>query len=215
MKNILLILALIIGFSAQSQTSLTTAVDFTETDLNGNTHNLFSILNQGHWAVLNFGAYWCGPCASLASDFGQAYEDYGCNTGDVFFIELELEGSNSQCEDFVNTYGGGYDVPYLCSVTSVLNAYGIQAFPTVILINPSGDIVEQDIWPVDYSILTNTLNSYGLSAGNCNATGITELQLQENDIKIFDVLGREWTDYKSLPNGFFIQDGKKYFKNKK
>ena len=33
-------------------------------------------------------------------------------------------------------------------------AYGIAAFPTFILINPQGQIVEQDIWPMDATSLT-------------------------------------------------------------
>ena len=221
MKNILLTLALIfgLGFNSYSQTGLAWAADFTVTDLDGNTHNLFSILDEGQWVIINFGAVWCGPCMTLAADFGQAYEDYGCNNGDVFFIEMEYEGTTAQCQDFINTYGGGYDVPYVCGVTDVLVDYGVQAFPTNILIDPSGEIVMQDIWPVDYSIIMNTLSSYGLEPGDCNSNTIDieemEVTEKETNQKIYDILGREWPNYESIPLGtHYIKGGKKFIKIK-
>ena len=96
MKHLLLTIALILGMgmNVYSQTPLTNAVDFTHTDLDGNTHNLFSLLNSGKWVAIDFHAYWCGTCMTLAADFGQSFQDYGCNTSDVFFMTIELEGTN-------------------------------------------------------------------------------------------------------------------------
>ena len=55
MKKIFLIVAMFftvtIGFS---QTQLTTAVDFTVTDVNGVDQNLFSILDEGKYVVIEF-----------------------------------------------------------------------------------------------------------------------------------------------------------------
>ena len=219
MKNILFTLALIFGVltNSYSQTGLTNADDFNEIDLYGNTIHLSSILDGGQWVVINFGAYWCGPCMTLASDFGQVYQEYGCNTGEVFLIELEYEGTNQQCQDFINSYGDGYDVPYVCNSYDVFVDYDIQAFPTVILINPDGEIVEQDIWPVDYDILTNLLYSYGLNPTTCdNTIGIDELEKPkgEHDI-IYDLLGRSWNTYDDVPLGIhFIMNGEKLIKLK-
>ena len=44
----------------QAQTSLTNAVDFTVTDLEGNSHTLFDYLNNGKYVCVDFFAYWCG-----------------------------------------------------------------------------------------------------------------------------------------------------------
>ena len=218
MKNIFIVVLLLFGMytNVHSQTNLTTAVDFTEVSLDGDTINLFSILNGGQWALINFGAYWCGPCKTLAADFGQLYEDFGCNTGDVFLIEMEYEGTIGDCQDFINQYGGGHDVPYICGATTTTVAYGAAGFPTNILINPNGDIVEQDIWPVDYTILSNTLYSYGLNPGNCNTTtSVEEVEMQTiTDNKIYDILGREWPDYNSLPYGAYVKNGKKFIKTR-
>jgi len=41
MKKIIIILLVLFGLQTHAQTNLTTAVDFTVTDVHGNTHNMF------------------------------------------------------------------------------------------------------------------------------------------------------------------------------
>tara|TARA_R110000796_G_scaffold147631_1_gene264391 strand:+ start:108 stop:575 length:468 start_codon:yes stop_codon:yes gene_type:complete len=41
--------------------------------------------------------------------------------------------------------------------------------------------------------------------------GLEEFNVTKNG-KIFDILGKEWPNYKTLPNGLFVQNGKKYIK---
>ena len=53
-KLFVVVIALVLGLSAYSQTNLTTAIDFTVTDVDGNTHNLFDYLNDGKYVVLDF-----------------------------------------------------------------------------------------------------------------------------------------------------------------
>src|SRR5688572_11939873 len=45
-----------------------TAPDFTVTDLDGNSHNLYSILNSHRIAIVDVSATWCGPCWGMHSD---------------------------------------------------------------------------------------------------------------------------------------------------
>lgn len=62
MKKILLLLTIPLFFGlynqARSQITLTTAVDFTATDVEGNTINLFDILNSGKYVAMEFWATW-------------------------------------------------------------------------------------------------------------------------------------------------------------
>lgn len=42
-----------------------TAPDFNVTDINGNSHNLYEILDAGYIAIIDVSATWCGPCWTL------------------------------------------------------------------------------------------------------------------------------------------------------
>ena len=56
MRKLILLAGVISGMitGIYSQTTLTTAVDFTVTDTDGNTHNLFTYLNDGKYVCLDF-----------------------------------------------------------------------------------------------------------------------------------------------------------------
>ncbi|HAI40712.1 MAG TPA: hypothetical protein DCM40_22750 [Maribacter sp.] len=133
-------------------------------------------------------------------------------------MTIELEGTNSQCQDFDNNYGGGHEVPYLCNASSIHNDYGIQAFPTIILINPNGVIVEQDIWPFDTNIMASTLASHGLNPSTCSGTvSVQEMEEVNYELnnRIYDLLGREYKDYNSIPLGsMYIRNNNKFIKTK-
>jgi thiol-disulfide isomerase/thioredoxin len=194
-----------------AQTNLTTAVDFTITDLEGNSHNLFDYLDSGQYVCIDFFAYWCGPCQATAPEFNNVYHQYGCNDGDVTFLSIELEGTDAIVHDFEVAYAGDYPPPAASGAEggggAVLSAYGIGAFPTYILISPDHSIVEQDIWPMDAIILNNVLQSYNLTQMNCTnsveeaiseftifpvpASDIVNVELQEvgAEINLINLLG--------------------------
>lgn len=54
MRKILLFVGLFVATVCYAQTPLTTAVDFTVTDFNGNEFNLFEILDGGQHVVIDF-----------------------------------------------------------------------------------------------------------------------------------------------------------------
>ena len=172
MKHLYLaLIALGLTFGASAQTNLTEAVDFTVTDLDGNEHTLSDYLDAGKYVCIDFFAYWCGPCAAHAPYFTEVYQMYGCNGGDVIFMSMEYEGTWDQTHDFEVDNAGENPAPAISGAEgggfAVHGDYGIQAYPTFILIDPEWNIVEQDIWPMSVAILDDVLQSYGLPQVTC------------------------------------------------
>ncbi len=214
MKNFLLVFILSFSLQAYSQTSLTQAPDFTVTDVHGVTHNLFDYLDDGKHVVVDFFFTTCGPCISSVPIINDAFTMFGCNTGEVIFLSIDNGDTDAEVLQYELDYGallpaasgndGGGD--------AVNNAYGISAYPTVILIAPDRTILEQDIWPV--SGLENAILSAGISQSACSSTSIVDIthNIKSTDV-IFDMYGREYNvGFNKLPKGVYIINGQKVFK---
>ncbi|MCX6295122.1 MAG: T9SS type A sorting domain-containing protein [Bacteroidetes bacterium] len=173
----------------KAQTTLTTAVDFTVTDLGGNSHNLFTILNSGKYVCLDFFFTTCGPCQATCPYFKQTFTNYGCNTQDVYFMSIDLGNTNAECAAYETTYlGGSPGYPTISGSggggNAVVSAYGVTAFPTYILIAPSKTILEQDMYPIGSAASFDAYFSTHSLAYKACSTGITEETLA-NSISVF------------------------------
>jgi thiol-disulfide isomerase/thioredoxin len=146
-----------------AQTPLTEAVEFSVKTLNSETIRLFPILDAGNFVVIDFFSTSCGPCQTFAYDFEMAYQNFGSNQGNVFFLAINYNSDNRGVEIFDSIFnitlpsasgleGGG---------NAVYEAYGITAYPTVILISPDHHITEQFIWEPTAENITNAVVSAG------------------------------------------------------
>lgn len=143
-----------------------TAQDFTVTDLNGDTWNLYTLLNQGYTVYLEFSATWCGPCWNYhsAGHLKNLYNEKGPNgTDEVFVIFIEADiNTNTNC-----LYG-----PTGCNASTQGNWVTGTPFPiTDLTAANSGIKTDYQItyYPTIYAICPQTKKVY--EAGQRNKDG--------------------------------------------
>lgn len=142
------------------------AKDFTVTDLNGVTWNLFDLLDQGYTVYLEFSATWCGPCWNYHNSgaLKDLYNQYGPNgTDEVFVIFLEGDlNTNTNC--LYGTQG--------CNNSTYGDWVTGTPFPITDL-NSSNQGIKSDYnityYPTIYSICPTTRTVY--EAGQRNTAG--------------------------------------------
>lgn len=152
MKKLILSAAVVLAaLTASAQLSDgSIAPDWTGTDINGITHNLYDDLDAGKAVVMDVSATWCGPCWSYHNTgaLEELWEDHGPDGTDdvrVYFFEgdatttqADLEGTGSNTQgDWVS--GTGYPI---IDDASINGPYDIGYYPTIYTICPSRVVVE-------------------------------------------------------------------------
>lgn len=188
MKRItLLFLIALTAITTSAQTPLTTAVDFTATDVEGHEHNLFQVLDSGQYVLIDFFFTTCGPCQDAAPKINEAYIYFGCNNFNVVFWAMDTGDTDAECIAFDEQFGVEY--PTISGVegggTAICNTYQIPYYPTVILIAPDHTIVEQDIWPIPSAqTIIDILEGHGITQNDCTV-GITDMEKTISEINIY------------------------------
>ena len=158
MKHLVILIAIV--FSARSYAQLQnftvgqTAPDFSVTDKDGTTQTLYQYTNAGKYVIIDFFAYWCGPCMGVAPTIDQFYKKYGCNGYDVAVLGIEADGTNAQLASFdtqANLPADAYPAASGLNGNgaAVEATYNPAAFPTIVLIGPDKKFISIDIWPID------------------------------------------------------------------
>ena len=193
-KTLFLAIAITLGLGLKAQCPLTTAVDFTATDIHGTEIHLFDILDNGQYVLIDFFYTTCSYCIQSVPHMVQSYSNFGCNMHDVFFMEVDLGDSQAACLNWANNYGVEY--PTIAGANGgngIVNQYHINAFPTVILIAPDHSIVIQDLYPIpNPQAVTTALENQGVSQHSCDPQDVmpdfTGTDLEGNEIHLYDIL---------------------------
>lgn len=116
------------------------APDFTLPDVQGKPFKLSSLYGKGKYTVLDFWGMWCGWCVQGIPQMKEYYAKYKDR---VEFVGID-------CNEPEQTWRKGLEkhrMPWIGvwagNDRSVQTAYGVEAFPTKIVIDPAGRIVKR------------------------------------------------------------------------
>ena len=164
-KGILSTGLLTLALSASAQV----APDFTVTDIDGMSHNLYTWLNDGKVVIVDASATWCGPCWSLHSSHALEYlhQNFGPDGTDqlrVLFYEADASTTMADLQGLTGSSQGdwltGTNYPVVNEAPLQLNGniWWPQGFPTVSLIRPSDKMIVEDMWNWSYNQMVTAIN---------------------------------------------------------
>jgi hypothetical protein len=139
-KGLLALFAACAALVSQAQLpSGSLAPDFTTTDINGNSHNLYDYLSQGYTVVIDVSATWCGPCWNYHNSgaLETLHEEHGVeNGGNVIVMFIEGDGQTTNAD--LNGTGGNTQGDWVTGTNyiiaddaAVANILETSYFPTI------------------------------------------------------------------------------------
>ena len=107
MKNTLLHCTLLFLLTAGTSLFAQKQVqDFSVTDIDGNSYNLYEELEKGRAVVLDFFRYYCHACQESAPAVEGFWQDYKDNNVWVWKINIYNHETEEQVRDFKKKFGG-------------------------------------------------------------------------------------------------------------
>lgn len=142
--------------------------DFTGTDIEGNEIHLYDILDAGQAVLINFFLFDDPFSEAVMADMVEAYNLYGCNDHDVFFMEISPNGHDDDCQAWIEEFkvryptisrdGGG---------NTIAQAIPVGYYPTIMLIRPDHTFAVRDIYPPTLQYIIDAMEDQGYEQYTC------------------------------------------------
>ena len=128
------------------------APDFTLKDLQGNDFKLSSLYGKGKYTLLDFWGSWCGWCIKGFPEMKKYYEKY---KGKFEILGIDCNDTEQKWKDAVKKNELPWLHVYNTRDSKVLADYGVNGFPTKIIVGPDGKIVKTIVGedPAFYTLL--------------------------------------------------------------
>jgi hypothetical protein len=156
------------------------APNFITTDLEGNSYELYKILDQGKSVVIDLSATWCGPCWDFHQSgvMEQLWENYGPNGTDEMVV-MTIEGDERTNIDCIynlpgcnnSTWGNwttGVEYPFI-NDDNIADMYELSYWPTVYLICQNRQTTELSTQTSTAQSIYNLSNACAQPSGANNA----------------------------------------------
>jgi thiol-disulfide isomerase/thioredoxin len=127
-----------------------TAPAFTPTDLQNWPANQPLSSLRGKWVLVSFWATWCRPCVEEMPKLIRFYEQHSADRNRFEIVAVHsadgtsLEGIRAAYDRLVQQTWGGKQLPFPLLFDATGNTqkrWGIEAYPTTLLIDPNGKLV--------------------------------------------------------------------------
>jgi thiol-disulfide isomerase/thioredoxin len=123
--------------AAKKQAAGVEAPDFTLNDINGKPLKLSSL--RGKYVILDFWGSWCGWCIKGFPEMKNYYNKY---KGKFEILGIDCNDTEQKWKDAVKKHELPWLHVYNPRDSKVLADYGVQGFPTKIIVGPDGKIVK-------------------------------------------------------------------------
>lgn len=192
MKFLMSSFLLILAFSAvHSQ-----AFDFTEYDIDGNSHHLYEEMEPNKVAILFFATTWSSTSWNVHNTnvLQEVYENYGPNGKNVLVMHLLESDFTTTIEDILGTgpntkgdWSANANYPiFNLNTDQIPSKYNINSTPTIKFIDTSRTVIDENLFGLDFNVeyISALIDSYypETSAVNEGTTDSKEILIMPNPV---------------------------------